>query len=197
MAIRVRTLYLSSFNMPQVCVSCGTTTESDLKWKVRWGQLEKDKMTLSVDFPICMECGVPNKKSKGLAKFIWWIFIILSLYVACLVYGLVISTDIDYHQYIGVAAGIVVLVLMIKLGSWLSDRIDTSGLTPSQKQQWKLEKKRWSQNYKKLLKCAKIVKVKLAGLFESPDKGYIDFEFENELFAMEFSALNLGQLTYK
>jgi hypothetical protein len=183
--------------MPQVCVSCGTTTESDLKWKIRWGQIEKDKMTLSVDFPICMECGVPNKKSKGLAKFIWWIFIILSLYVACLVYGLVISTDIDYHQYIGVAAGIVVLVLMIKLGSWLSDRIDTSGLTPSQKQQWKLEKKRWSQNYKKLLKCAKIVKVKLAGLFESPDKGYIDFEFENELFAMEFSALNLGQLTYK
>lgn len=184
--------------MPQICVSCGTATESDLKWKARWGQLEKDKMTLSVDFPVCIECGAdPNKKGKRLAKFIFWIFIILSLYVACLVYGLVISTNIDYHQYIGVAAGIVILVLMIKLGSWLSDRIDTSGLSPSEKQQWRIQKKRWIQQRQKLGKCAKIIKVKLPGLFETPDKGYIDFEFENQLFAMEFSELNLGQLTLK
>ncbi len=99
---------------------------------------------------------------------------------------------LDDKTYFGVIAGVVVFVLLILLGSWLSNVIETSGMTPDQKQQWKLQNKKWTVLHKQLVRSAKIVKVGLPGLFDTKNKGYIDFEFENFLFAKEFADLNLG-----
>lgn len=192
MTTKVKTWYLSTFNMPRRCVSCGADTFSDMKWNVRWGQLEKDKMTLSIDFPLCDECGLGiKKKLKGGSKAVRWIFFLLSPFLCLLTSGGVNSL-LDDKTYFGVIAGVVVFVLLILLGSWLSNVIETSGMTPDQKQQWKLQNKKWTVLHKQLVRSAKIVKVGLPGLFDTKNKGYIDFEFENFLFAKEFADLNLG-----
>lgn len=195
MTTKVKTLYLSTFNMPMKCVSCGAGTFSDMKWKVRWGQLEKDKIALSVDFPVCDECGFGiTKKRKGGSKAVMWIFVLLSPFL-CLITSAGVNSLIDGKEYIGVVAGFAVLCLLILLGSWLSQVIETSGMTPDQKQQWKVQNKRWTDLHKKLERCAKIAKVELPGLFDSKNKGYIDFEFENFLFAKEFADLNFGMIS--
>ena len=195
MTTKVKTWYLSTFNMPRKCVSCGADTISDSKWKVRWGQLDKDKMALSIDFPLCDECGFGiTKKRKGGSKAVIWIFFLLSPFLCMLTSGGV-NSYFDGKAYIGIAAGIVVFILVILLGSWLSNIIETSGMTPDQKQQWKIQNKKWTELHKQLGRCAKIVKVGLPGLFDTKNKGYIDFEFENFLFAKEFADLNFGVIS--
>jgi len=182
--------------MPRKCVSCGADTLSDMKWKVRWGQLEKDKMALAIDFPVCDECGFGiTKKSKGGSRAVKWIFLLLSPFL-CLLTNMGVSSAIDGKEYIGIIAGWAVFFLLILLGFWLSNVIETSGMTPDQKQQWKLTNKRWTELHKQLQRCAKIVKVGLPGLFDTKNKGYIDFEFENILFAKEFADFNLGAISY-
>lgn len=100
--------------------------------------MEKDKMTLSIDFPLCDECGLGiKKKLKGGSKAVRWIFFLLSPFLCLLTSGGVNSL-LDDKTYFGVIAGVVVFVLLILLGSWLSNVIETSGMTPDQKQQWKL-----------------------------------------------------------
>ena len=195
MTIKVKTLYLSSFNMPRKCVSCGADTLSDMKWKVRWGQLEKDKMALAIDFPVCDECGFGiTKKSSGGSRAVKWIFLLLSP-VFCLLTNLGVTSAFDVKEYIAIIAGWAVFFLLIILGFWFSNIIETSGMTPDQKQQWKLQNKRWSELHKKLERCARITKVGLPGLLDTKNKGHIDFEFENFLFAKEFADLNFGMIS--
>lgn len=195
MTTKVKTLYLSTFNMPRKCVSCGIDTVSEMKWKVRWGQLDKDKISMSIDFPLCDECGLGiKKKSKKGAKAVKLILFLLSPFM-CLVTSTGLNSFIDDKKYIGVVTGLAVFILLILLGSWLSNVIDTSGMTLDQKQQWKLQNKRWSELHKKLERCAKIDNVGLPGLIDTKNKGYIDFEFENFLFAKEFADMNVGMIT--
>lgn len=181
--------------MPRKCVSCGADTVSDIKWKVRWGQLDKDKITLSIDFPLCEECGFGiTKKVKRGSKAVMWICFLLSPFL-CLLTSTGLNSIIDDKKYIGVIAGFAIFFLVIWLGTQLSKVIETSGMTPDQKQQWKSQNKRWSDLHKQLEKCAKIVKVGLPGLLDTKNKGYIDFTFENFLFAKEFADLNFGMIS--
>jgi hypothetical protein len=197
MTTKVRTLYLSSFNMPPVCVSCGAAAGSDKKWKARWGQLEKDKITLSVEFPLCQACaGELEFKRKRSAKFVYLLFVLLSLYL-CLLTSTGINGAVGGKGVLGVAAGLVVLVLVVLLGSWLSDLIDTAGFTPEQKKEWHQKKKARAKKTKMLGRSVRIVKVRLPDLFGKSNSGSIDFEFENLIFAREFAAMNLGQIVLK
>lgn len=197
MNTRVKTLFLKSFNMPQACVSCGATPAPGLKRTVRWGELEKDKMTLSVDFPLCQNCGSDiNIKSKRSGRIAFWVTALLSP-LLCWISSMAVNLILSGTEFAGVAAGLVFLILVVQLASWLSDKIDTAGLSPEQKQQWKLHKKESIQQRKKLDRCARIVKVTLPGLFDNSNKGSVEFEFDNLLFAREFAGLNLGQLNIK
>ncbi len=194
MTTKVRTLYLSSFNMPPVCVSCGAAAGSDKKWKIRWGELEKDKMTLSVDFPLCQACGGEVEfKRKGSASFVYFLFVLLSPFF-CWLTSMGINGFVGGSGVLGVAAGLVVLALMVLMGTWLSDLIDTAGFTPEQKKQWQQKKRGRAKQVKKLDHSVRIVKVRLPELLGNSDHGSIDFIFENLIFAREFAALNLGQL---
>jgi hypothetical protein len=195
MTIKVKTMYLSAFNMPRKCVSCGADTLSDKKWKVRWGQLEKDKHTLAIDFPLCDECGFGiTKNSKKGARAVKLTLLLLSPFL-CMLSNLGVSSFFDEKSNIGVIVGWVVFFIVILLAFWLSNVIDTSGMTPDQKREWKLQNKRWTELHKKLGRCAKINKVGLPGLFDTKNNGSIEFEFENYLFAMEFADLNLGMIS--
>ena len=187
MALRVTTLYLSSFNMPRSCVVCGSEPGLNTLWKIK-GQKSnwsgKQTTTLNLDFPLCPECYAASR-NKGLANLILVIGILIS-FGSCVITSSLINALMDNGDskaYIGIFAGIAVLVVMLVLSGKFKKKINEKSLTPEQR----IRRKQVNQS-------AKIVNFSAPKLFDKSG-GSIVFEFENPAFAQEFSALNLGHLT--
>jgi hypothetical protein len=173
-AVTVSTKYYSSFNMPPYCVMCGNTPGQGTM------QLERSQSsflggrteTMKMDFPLCQECSkVWAKKSSCFQGLVTWIGILLILGIAF--FAIIVLSGDAFALFLG---GILILAIILFLGWW-------------SKRNWTPEE--WERR-KRIVRCVKIITFKTPGLFDK--SGYIGFQFENPLFAEEFSHRNNGHI---
>ena len=182
MAIKVKTPYFGSFNLPGKCVVCGAAPGVDRTLPVSGSKSNwsgKQTTTLSVNMPMCDECYAVSRYSTA-GRAVTCLGGILAFGACILTSGLVGSSSID-NPFIGVGAGIAVVVLLFWLGTWLGERVHTKNLSAEQ-----------IELRKRVKKAATITS------FQAPNRrdklGAVVFEFQNQDFASGFSQLNMGQI---
>ena len=182
MAIKVKTLYYSNFNIPHSCVVCGNPPGQKMNWKISGSKSNwsgKQTTTLSLEFPLCQECYTASR-SKGLAKFLTVMGVLVGIIICMITAGLVGSSAVE-NSFLGVFIGVALIIALAFLVRWLSDTINQKDFTPEQR-----------ERRKRIKRCAKISSFKSPSLFDK--EGSIVFEFENPAFARDFSTMNLGEL---
>ena len=174
MSVKVRTQFMSSFNIPHQCVACGGPPGSKTK-KVSGSASSgrKKYITLTLDFPLCEECAAV-RGSRWYAVLFAVAGVLVSLFL-----GVVAGNLASQRLTTGltVLAAIVVIAVSIYLTTWLANRIAQSGMTAEQRKR------------RKALRRSVRMSVSTPGIF---GKGAIRFAFENPAFATEFAALNGG-----
>ena len=132
MAIKIRTAYMSSFNMPHFCAACSNPSSPGAYSKVKKSKSSGSSVTsLTVEFLLCQEC-YDVSKDKRIAKVVSWLGLLLAL-GACLIGGAFASDLVD-NPTLGIGIGAVLLIAVIFLTSWLSNLINQQGMTPEQRQ---------------------------------------------------------------
>lgn len=182
MAQKVATPYLSSFRMPNICVSCGAPAEPGLlhqidKTQSNWSG--KRYTTLNLNFPICAECHRVSA-NRGGAKVVAVIGVIISLLV-CSFSALVANLSSNENILITIATALLVFFLVYSFFGWLERLINEKGLSQEQK-----------LRRRNLFKAGSVKQFKAPGVFDK--MGLIEFEFENLPFATTFALLNNGRL---
>ena len=180
--MKVKTLYLSDFNIPHSCVACGAppgigTTLKMQVTKSDWSG--KHTTGLSLNLPLCQECYDVNQ-SKGSAKFIMVLGILLSLGTCGL--GARLANSFTDNSLLALGIGLVLFIAVIYLFIFLANQASQRGFTAEQR-----------ERRKRVRRCARIAGFKQPGTFDKT--GWIQFEFENPAYAGEFSQLNLGNLS--
>ena len=182
MAQKVATPYLSSFRMPNICVSCGAPAEPGLLHRIDKTQSNwsgKRYTTLNLNFPVCAECHAVSA-NRGGAKAVDVIGVILALLV-CLLSGAVASASSDNNILITIAAALIGAFLTSLFFGWISRLINEKGFTQEQK-----------LRRRNLFKAGTLTQFKEQGMFDK--QGLIEFKFENLPFATSFALLNNGSL---
>jgi len=182
MAQRVRTMYFSQFQMPDICVSCGAPAEPGLYHRIDKTQSNwsgKRYTTLNLNFPVCAECHAVSA-NRGGAKAVDVIGVILALLV-CLLSGAVASASSDNNILITIAAALIGAFLTSLFFGWISRLINEKGFTQEQK-----------LRRRNLFKAGTLTQFKEPGMFDK--QGLIEFKFENLPFATSFALLNNGSL---
>ncbi len=182
MAQRVRTIYFSQFQMPDMCVSCGAPAEPGLfirldKTQSNWSG--KRYMTLNLNFPLCAECHAVSA-NRGGAKAVVVIGVILAL-ISCGLAGAAANSLSNENIFITIAAALLSLFLTSAFFGWLARLINEKGYTPEEK-----------LRRRSLLKAGGLTQFKVPGMFDK--LGFIEFKFENIPFAPSFALLNNGKL---
>ena len=182
MAQKVRTPYVSSFQMPDTCVACGGPAEPGLYYRFDKTQSNwsgKRYMTLNLNFPICAECHAVSR-NRGGATAVGVIGTILAL-AACLFAGILANLTFDKNVFATIASAVVIFCLVFYLFGSLARLINEKGLS----QEEKLRRRN-------LLKAGSVKQFKAPGVFDKT--GFIDFQFESVPFATAFALLNNGKL---
>lgn len=185
MAQIVRTIYLSSFQMPGTCVSCGAPADPALSFRVEKTQYTQVSARGTYTppspvllFPICAECQRVNKyRNRINAGFV---AVVLNILMgACLFF----LWRFIPEQYVEMTiVSFLVLVLTVpQFIFWIARLINERGFT--------LEEK---QRRKNLAQAVLIKKFKAPGVVDK--MGFIEFAFENISFATSFATLNKGLL---
>lgn len=176
MAIKVKTQYLSSFNMPPYCVACGNSPGAGTKKVSASKSTGNTRTTLTLELPLCQECYQVSKTS-WFAKLILCMGVLMSLGL-----GIVVAyyASLMTSFYVGMLLGGVVLLVAIFLAAWLSNLISQMGMIPEQRERRRL-----------VGRSVRISGFKAPGVF---GKGWVSFKFENPTFASEFCRMNLGEI---
>jgi hypothetical protein len=174
MAIKIKTPYFRSFNMPQSCVVCGgqpanQTTEVSYS---TWG----GKTNLSMKFPVCLECSLANKKDPlAILVRLLGVFAALPLCFAAFCANSGLEGVPSWVSWVLWAMVIGVPAFSI----WWSNWINTHRLTPEQLERRKrVADSVWIENFK------------TPGFSQH----YLVFAFENQDFAQKFSVMNGGEV---
>lgn len=182
MTTKVKTLYFSSFNMPTMCAACHSPSGYGKGLKVSSSKSNwsgKETATLTVELPLCEECAKVNVVS-GTGKFLKALGFI-GVIAACLLIAGLNATDTIKNPLVSIVSGAVLITAIIIGTNKLVNEVDMKGFTPEQR-----------ERRKKVQKCAKIQSFKLPGVFDN--QSFVVFEFQDPLFAMEFSTLNMGTI---
>ncbi len=182
MAQKVRTPYISSFQMPDTCVACGAPAEPGIfyrfdKTQSNWSG--RRYMTLNLNFPICAECHAVSR-NRGGATAVGVIGTILAL-AACVLSGMLANTIFDKNIFATIASAVVIFCLVFYLFGSLARLINEKGLSKEEK-----------LRRRNLLNAGSVKQFKAPGLFDKI--GFIDFQFESVPFATAFALLNNGKL---
>ena len=182
MAQRVKTYYISTFQMPSTCVSCGSPAEPGLFTEIGNTQSNwsgKRSTTLKLKFPVCSECNRVSVNRSG-AKAVTVIGVIISL-LACVLSGIVGTASSNGNFLITMASALV----MFALTAWIFGRITRSmnekGFTPEEK-----------TRRRNLARAVQLQQFKAPGMFDN--NGFIIFSFENMSFATAFALMNSAKL---
>ncbi len=176
MAAKFHSVYTARYNMPNICVACGSENTSGHihAGKSSWN----GKQNISLEFPLCAECDAIQKTQIKRAR---WLALLATLGA---IFGCVLSAnliiDSSGHSN-GLAALLFAAAAFLFIFWGLRKPFTTRGMTQDQR-----------TRAGRLDKAVRILGYSLPGLFTST--GHIDFQFEDGKFASEFAALNHGNL---
>lgn len=176
MAAKVHSVYIAQYNMPNICVVCGSENTSGHihAGKSSWN----GKQNISLEFPVCAECDAIQKTQIKRARWLA-LFATLGALFGCVLSANLIVDSSGYSN--GLAALLIATAAFLFIFWGLRKPFTTRGMTQNQR-----------AIAKHIDKAVRILGFSLPGLFNSA--GYIDFQFEDAKFAIEFAALNQGKL---
>lgn len=176
---KVRTAYLTKFNMPPICVACGSPATFGATKKVSLSKNLGNKVsTLTLDFPLCNECQMVSqqktseKKAIALGVVVVLVLIIISV-------SLSVNNETSIYFIIGAVLGIAWVALTTL---WIVKHLN------------KIFTKEQLARRTQVTLCTTI------NDFASPNKygskedqeGHVKFNFSNSSFADHFAELNQG-----
>jgi len=166
MSIKVKTQYLSSFNMPPYCVACGNSPGKKVSAsKSDW--TGKRTTTLNINFPLCQQCAEIEKRRP-------WFVTVAAAGAVLIPIGLclVVSFTGEHSSFLN---GVIVWFATALPLSLLSLLLRAISMSPEQR---------------KVHRSVRIERFYTGGVF---GKGWVSFRFENPTFANEFCRMNLGE----
>src|SRR5512136_1375038 len=123
MAMKVKTLYLSNFNIPHSCVACGAPPGIGTTWKMQGTKSDwsgKHTTGLTLNLPLCQECYDVNQ-NKGSAKFIIVLGILLSLGACGL--GARLANSFTDNNLLAIGIGLAFSIAVIYLFLFLANQV--------------------------------------------------------------------------